>query len=635
MKTKLETDQLAKDIEAAHSETPFRLKLETDERVLARVTDGIYRQPTSAFRELISNAYDADATRVVIQTDAPRFSIISIEDNGLGMSPKVLAHLLTHIGGSAKKASGEDTLGITDPGDTTRSPGGRKLIGKVGIGLFSVSQLTQHFLIITKVKGDPFRTVASIALRQFGEEIGPDGNFESGKVLVWREKASDVDSQGTRLVLDRIKPATQKILQSEEMWLSTEPLEGDELPELEPPKFHIGRQSQGNLVKEAVLPWDDTDKADVAFRKLVNSIWAEVKPGKPNPKLEKVFDFYLQMVWLLSLSAPLDYTERDIFGERPGTIGETYLLSNDPKGKAEKIEDDGRSLSDVVGVERPVEKLPHIEIFFDNLKLSRPILFRELPDDRKPLVFVGKFRQDFLKHDRSLSAGPVAFHAYLFWSPKIAPTEHRGSLIRIHGSSGTLFDSSFMRYQVAEQTRLSQIVCEIFVTEGLDSALNIDRESFNTSHPHYVVVSKWLREALRQLSSTQKRLASGLRLESQQTETQEQIQALTQIADDVWKCENVGSLSEPPVVELSDASPLELDTLPISTYQFPRDSVTGNLSDGRKTKQKQARREVLEARLMAITQILVAFGLLETLPKKRQEALLKALYKVLEYGEQA
>lgn len=52
--------------------------LKTDERVLARVTDGIYRQPSSALRELIANAYDADAEEVVISTDPPRFSRISI-----------------------------------------------------------------------------------------------------------------------------------------------------------------------------------------------------------------------------------------------------------------------------------------------------------------------------------------------------------------------------------------------------------------------------------------------------------------------------------------------------------------------------------------------------------------------------
>ena len=44
--------------------------LTTNDRVIARVTDGIYRQPGSAIRELIANAYDADATWVSVKTDA-------------------------------------------------------------------------------------------------------------------------------------------------------------------------------------------------------------------------------------------------------------------------------------------------------------------------------------------------------------------------------------------------------------------------------------------------------------------------------------------------------------------------------------------------------------------------------------
>ena len=136
--------------------------LKTDERVIARVTDGIYRQPGSALRELISNAYDADATRVVIKTDAPRFERISVEDNGHGMGPEALAHLLLHIGGSAKRSVDGPGLGITSPSDPMCSPGGRRLIGKIGIGLFSVSQLTHSFQIITKIKDDNYRTVATV-----------------------------------------------------------------------------------------------------------------------------------------------------------------------------------------------------------------------------------------------------------------------------------------------------------------------------------------------------------------------------------------------------------------------------------------------------------------------------------------
>ena len=77
--------------------------LTTDDRVLARVTDGIYRQPASAIRELIVNAYDADATEAVVLTDAPRYSQILVRDNGNGMTAGVLVNLIQHIGGSANE----------------------------------------------------------------------------------------------------------------------------------------------------------------------------------------------------------------------------------------------------------------------------------------------------------------------------------------------------------------------------------------------------------------------------------------------------------------------------------------------------------------------------------------------------
>ena len=60
--------------------------LKASSRVIAQVTDGIYREPASALRELISNAWDADAENVTILTDAPRFSRIFVRDDGRGMS---------------------------------------------------------------------------------------------------------------------------------------------------------------------------------------------------------------------------------------------------------------------------------------------------------------------------------------------------------------------------------------------------------------------------------------------------------------------------------------------------------------------------------------------------------------------
>ena len=193
---------------------PAEAKLATDERVLARITDGIYRQPSSALRELISNAYDADASEVIISTDAPRFSIISVRDDGLGLSPEVLEHLVTHIGGSPKRTNAGKALGVTAPGDENRSPGGRQLIGKLGIGLFSVAQFTRHFLIITKTKGDSHSTIADITL---GSVAGQQRiqlkngrqEIETGHAKIWRERAADRNSHSTEIKLLDLLPRTR------------------------------------------------------------------------------------------------------------------------------------------------------------------------------------------------------------------------------------------------------------------------------------------------------------------------------------------------------------------------------------------------------------------------------------------
>ena len=73
LKSREERDLVQKITKSESSGGVVSTILKTDEKVIARVTDGIYRQPGSAIRELISNAYDADASRVVIKTDAPRF----------------------------------------------------------------------------------------------------------------------------------------------------------------------------------------------------------------------------------------------------------------------------------------------------------------------------------------------------------------------------------------------------------------------------------------------------------------------------------------------------------------------------------------------------------------------------------
>ncbi|MBX7259609.1 MAG: ATP-binding protein [Candidatus Hydrogenedentes bacterium] len=629
---------------------PVQTQLSTNQKVIARVTDGIYRQPGSALRELISNAYDADATRVTIKTDRPRFSSILIEDDGLGMSPDVLAYLIKNIGGSAKRTGTGESLGITQDDDVSLSPSGRKLIGKLGIGIFSVSQLTRSFQIITKVTGDAFRTVAIVKLNQFSEmpTEGPeDGEFQAGEVLLWREYTPDINDHGTTIVLTQIRPQTRGTLQSTNIWEAVDnPIETEEgsLATAFVPQYHIGRLDDNSDfltkgVKELqALPWKDDDSPSEAFSKLVGSVWASLVTDNPNPKLDVMFDNYLQMIWELSLALPIPYVEGHLFDEPVADDwADFFALSNEPKGGARPLHtSSGDKVRDLLELRNGLDvTLLPFTVYIDDLELRRPIRFRNLPVSshalKKPLVFLGKIEEHFVGLPITFSAGPLAFEAYFYWTPKIAPVDHRGALIRIHGASGSLFDHTFFRYQVSEQTRLRQITCEIFVSQGLEPALNIDREAFNTAHPHMVYIIKWVHSALRQLATAQKRAAQVIREESRQQARQQVSDALQLIVETANREHTSGEGAVPDVVftdtsrESSSAKqiPLSFTIESNAQHSYERRAIFASESSSKQAADKH------EKSMRAIIQVLSIYGVLEQLAPMEQENMLRAIADIL------
>jgi len=61
-------------------------KIKVHEKALAHLSRGLYRSPASALRELVSNAWDASATTVRVDTGAPNFTQLSVQDNGKGFT---------------------------------------------------------------------------------------------------------------------------------------------------------------------------------------------------------------------------------------------------------------------------------------------------------------------------------------------------------------------------------------------------------------------------------------------------------------------------------------------------------------------------------------------------------------------
>lgn len=627
--------------ERTHS--PVEGKLETDELVLARITEGIYRQPASALRELVSNAYDADATEVVILTDAPRFGQISVRDNGRGLSPEILTQLVKHIGGSAKRSEKGKELGVTSSTNANRSEGGRQLIGKLGIGLFSVAQFTRHFLIITKTAGDAFRTVADITLGRGDEQqaILPlegkgERKYETGHFRIWREPTTDKTAQGTEIKLLDLLPRTRDELASDDVWTRQDYQKADpDAEKTEPPEVHIGRMEKktGLLSIQPVLPWDETDGPRERFEKLVQKL-RSLTSDRESVDLRKVCDNYLWSMWTLALSAPLAYLESHPFD-----------LTNDGEVLFFEIENKLRGQSKAVAV--PKGKSPRktlklkspdgstagsFEVFMDGVQLLRPILYRDLPRTetavKTPLLFIGRHREAFEGRPLELSGGPLAFEAYLFWAPRIVPKQHQGVILRVGNASGALFDADFMGYETSELTRKSQVTAEIFVSEGLDDAINLDRESFNYAHPHYQFLTKWLHSAFRQFSNRHKELGKQLRSSRLRHEA---AQSREKVAVKVRSALKSRGIEDVPEVELleptrkAEAAKLRRE----GKIVLHREAVIPVSSQTRHTEVEANRLKLAEKKAIGIAQLLHGMGLLADLSFAEQEKLIRDILEIV------
>ena len=536
-----DSDSIAHDLRSGEV---VETELRTSQRVLARITDGIYRQPASALREIIANAYDADATEVIVTTDAPRFAEIRVRDNGTGMSPETLATVIHSIGGSSKRTLKGINSGITSPTDASKSPKGRKLIGKIGIGLFSVAQLTRQFRIITKCKNEEYRLVADIILNTYSddwlEKINDDSEeyFNAGSVKLWTVATEDVNSQGTEIIIRNLTARVRDELRSKGRWYLVDAEGGNDA---DPPLFHVGKVdlATGNTIEAtAHLPWTDESSPSEKFSQMVDSVINSWKPSA-TPSVVKIFDTYLQSIWTLSQSLPLDYIDYHPFDVISSESINLFKLSNSPKGQATILEiPHGESVREYLKLESPVRvENDSFKVFIDDVELARPMPTLRLPKTkqavREPLLFFGQLETNFSDAPVTVSGGNLKFEAYVLWTNIVVPKENAGVMIRIHDASGTLFDSDFMQYPGGDGIRKKQTIVEIYVLEGLESALNIDRESYNTSHPHYQVIAKWVHNALRQTYNRQKSLAREVRNERKYEEEFSELHGLDELAKSV------------------------------------------------------------------------------------------------------
>ena len=598
-------------------------QLETNQKIIARVTDGIYREPWAAFRELIANSYDADASYVVVETDPPRFDQITVRDDGLGMSPGTLAYVLKNIGGSSKRTPIGVDLNTSQPGAYDRSPGGRPLIGKIGIGLFAVAQLTQHFQVITKARGEMLKTSATVVLRTHDETNFEDAGYVAGSVTIKSEVVpeNEKDNHGTTVVLYSLRPDVKRAMRSTPRWNSVSLGADDGETIQETPLYHIGYTSTegGDLDGiEPALPWQASDTPEWKFKRLLTAAGDASRRGTKAADLEH-FDEYLKLIWKLSLSLPIGYIQKHPFDVR-GSDGLIVYALPAHTGQAEEVtlqtqETVREHLGLHAGVDAPLDDF---SVTIDGVRLSRPVslpanLLRKRSRIRAPVMMVDKRYNPFSRDVVERAGGKLSFEAYLYWNSQIAPKENAGVLVRIRETSGTLFDRTFLNYQVSEQTRLRQITAEIFVKEGLDSALNIDRESYNFSHPHFLYIQRWLHSALRLFINRLKALSTEDLRRERATERSRAGAVLYTRAEDIWR-RRYGDDVDPPV--------------PLSDPNVAADEVGGTeIGWGEGAMQDEP------LKVTALSIVLEAYGVLSALPFPDRTQIINDILGLFELSE--
>ena len=139
--------------------------------------------------ELIANAYDADAKNVkIILIDSPGERKIIIEDDGCGMSFKELNDKFLRIGRNRRYEEGQQ-----------KTPEGRKIIGKKGLGKLSFFGIAQEIEVETSKNGFENSFVMD------WNDIKNSGESEYHPKIINKDKKISSAKHETKIILKKLQ----------------------------------------------------------------------------------------------------------------------------------------------------------------------------------------------------------------------------------------------------------------------------------------------------------------------------------------------------------------------------------------------------------------------------------------------
>lgn len=321
------------------------------------------------------------------------------------------------------------------------SKAGRPLIGKIGIGFIAVNEICDILEVTSTKKGENIKFTARINLKDYHdkpiEKRDSTGNvigYIKGAYILANEEEVEKEHY-TIIRLIGLKETVFRIF-------------NDELYQTQ-----IAHQKNKSFSK--ALFKNMKELLNFHYEKKIHSFQEDSQ--------------YIQFIIDLASYIPIEYIE-------DGPI---------PNSNNSVIEE----------IKKFHEKL-NFKVDLDGIFLKKPIYF---PEESEKKIAVKSFKKDIAV----LNAGHLRFKGYFYTQDRLLiPRELNGVSIRIKNipiAEKFGFDNSFMGYpNYTDQIFRNWVSGEIYIDEGLEDAMNIDRQSFRVTHPHYLALQDFVHKFLRE-----------------------------------------------------------------------------------------------------------------------------------------
>jgi Histidine kinase-, DNA gyrase B-, and HSP90-like ATPase len=318
----------------------------------------------------------------------------------------------------------------------------RPLIGRIGIGLLAVAQLGSRFYVSSSQRGSGKKFVAEVNLEPFHRDdaalrtlgkLRNDGQVQIGAVTYVDDLPERSDVQYTVITV----PDAKKGLISEIT----------------------------STIREVVGAKEELSIRDSP----VSSFLAVADAAARSKRADLVLDGYYYMLWELGLLCPVDY------------------IAHEPFFTHERL---------IEGIEQiTLPTIQNFHVTVDGIELFRPQRF----PNAAAITHNGPDPKLYsIEYDRVIADRPLRFYGYVYAQPPhIHPEELKGIHIRIRNVGIGRYDKSWMGYPFDEGFKFGQITGEIFILDGLEPALNIDRDSFRETDVHYQAMRAYIWSTLR------------------------------------------------------------------------------------------------------------------------------------------